>query len=167
MSLLMPDTDTLKTQQIAIPPSPDAASVRLNDVFQRILPGYQQQINKGNIIIRCEAMPVVEANEQELYKLFENVFFILFDNDTFNTRHFLHIDCLRQKDNGILDLTTNRVFEIQFNSNRNYDSVWTEANRARLDECYKILDRYNGKLILNPLRSNGCSFIVSLPGKLS
>src|SRR4051794_26958264 len=113
MSSLFSDINKQTLQKTIIPPIlPEVTLVRLNNVLQTVLQKYQQQINKGNIVIRCETLPVIEGDEQQLCKLFENIFSILFDSAS-DVRYFLNIDC-SQEDHEIMNLSVSnhKIFHI-------------------------------------------------------
>ncbi|HVK97168.1 MAG TPA: hypothetical protein VM368_05090 [Flavisolibacter sp.] len=141
----------------------------MNDVLQRALQKYQNEIIKGNIIIRCDELPEVEGNEQELELMFKNIISIIIDNDLLSNKQFLYVNCT----NGSIDAQASNIkddckyFEIQFKTNVSAAIIWQRADKYKITECEKIVSKHSGKLKMNIINSTGCLLSIILPGKYS
>jgi len=140
----------------------------LNEVLQESLKKAQLQVDKAQLIIRCETLPQIEAGYDDLVNFFENLLSTILNQPPNTTRLFLYIDC--EEDNSdVIDMTIKEGFKrfiIKFHTNITTHEHWKLVNRETLINCGQILSRHNGNLAVNDIGSTGCLFSVLLPGKI-
>jgi light-regulated signal transduction histidine kinase (bacteriophytochrome) len=140
----------------------------LNEVLQESLRKAQAQVDKVRLVVRCETLPVIIADRDEMVKLFDELLAMILNHQVDATRLFLFIYC--QEDNtDIIDMTLEaglRRYCIKFHTNVATHENWKLVNSQGLINCKQILSRYNGNLAVNDISSTGCLFSVLLPGKI-
>jgi hypothetical protein len=140
----------------------------LNGILQESLKKAQAQVDKAQLIVRCESLPTVQADHSEMVKLFDDLIAMILNQPPNTTRLFLYIDC-EQDNSDIIDMTLQPGFKkhlIKFHTNITTHEHWKIQNNDTLINCKQILSRHNGNLVVNDVSSTGCLFSVSLPGKI-
>jgi hypothetical protein len=140
----------------------------LNEILQESLKKAQAQVDKAQLIVRCESLPVVQADHSEIVKLFDDLIAMILNQPPNTTRLFLYIDC-DEDNNDIIDMTLHPGFKkhlIKFHTNITTHEHWKILNNDTLINCKQILSRHNGNLMVHDVSSTGCLFAVSLPGKI-
>jgi hypothetical protein len=151
----------LQRNHIAIP-------IALNEVLQESLRKAQLQVDRVKLIVRCETLPVVNAEHGEMVKLFDELLGMILNHPPDAARLFLYIHC--EEDNSdIIDMTLEEGlvrYCIKFHTNISTHDNWRLVNSKGLINCRQILSRHNGNLAVNDIGNTGCLFSVLLPGKI-
>lgn len=145
-----------------------AGPLALNEVLHESLRKAQMQIDKVKLIVRCEALPLVTAEHDEMVTLFDELLEMILNHPPDATRLFLYINC--EEDNSdIIDMTLEdgvKRYCIKFHTNITAHDNWRLVNSKGLIHCRQILSRHNGNLAVNDIGNTGCLFSVLLPGKI-
>lgn len=140
----------------------------LNDVLQESLKKAQFQVDKAQLIVRCESLPQVKTDHDEMVKLFDGLLGMILNQPPNTSRLFLYVDC--EEDTGdVIDRTVKEEFKkyiIKFHTNITTHEHWKLVNSQTVTNCRQILSRHNGNLAVNDISNTGCLFSVSLPGKI-
>ena len=140
----------------------------LNDLLQESLKKAQAQVDKVKLIVRCESLPHIKADYEEMIKLFDDLLGMILNHPP-NTSHlFLYIDC-EEDTSDLIDMTLEKDLKryfIKFHTNIITHDNWKLVNSQALINCRQILSRHNGNLAVNDISSTGCLFSVLLPGKI-
>lgn len=140
----------------------------LNEVLQQSLRKAQALVDKAQLIVRCETLPRVNADYDEMVKLFDDVLGMILNHPPNTSRLFLYIDCVEDS-NDVIDMTLGdglKRYVIRFHTNITTHDNWKLVNSQQLINCRQLLSRHNGNLAVNDISSTGCLFSVSLPGKI-
>jgi hypothetical protein len=142
--------------------------VSLNEVFKDALNQVQGQMSNVNLVIRCESLPSIEGNPEDLQLLFRTLVNVIFDSArNANTKLFLHIDCAVEHTD-LSDSTGEenlKKYLIKFHTNITSNQHWEKANERDLGRCREILSKHNGIFVVNGVGGNGCLFTMTVPGK--
>jgi hypothetical protein len=139
----------------------------LNDVLQESLKKAQNQVDKAQLIVRCENLPRIKADRDEMVKLFDGLLGTILNDPSNTSRLFLYVDC-EEDSSDIIDMTIQEGFKryaVKFHTNITTHDNWKLVNNQVLIHCRQILLRHNGNLVVNDISSTGCLFSVLLPGK--
>lgn len=139
----------------------------LNEILQESLKKAQAQVDKAQLIVRCENLPLIKADHDEIVKLFDGLIGTILNQPPNATRLFLYVDCDEERSD-IIDMTLNEGYKkylIKFHTNITTHEHWKLVNNQALVDCKQILSRHNGNLVVNDVSSTGCLFSVLLPGK--
>jgi len=139
----------------------------LNDILQESLKKAQAQVDKAQLIVRCESLPLIKADHDEIVTLFDDLIGMILNQPPNTTRLFLYIDC-EESNSDVIDMTMATGFKkytIKFHTNITTHEHWKLVNSQTLINCKQILSKHNGNLVVNDISSTGCVFSVSLPGK--
>jgi len=145
-----------------------AGLLSLNDILKESLKKAQAQAENVQLIVRCELLPLIKAGQEDMTRLFDYLLSTIL-NHAGNSRLFLHVDCDKDSDE-LMDLTLEKGFQrytIKFYTNITTHDNWKLINNQALINCGQILSRHNGFFFVNDIRSTGCLFSISLPGKLN
>lgn len=140
----------------------------LSDVLQESLKKAQNQVDKSQLIIRCETLPKIKADHKEMVGLFDKLLGMILGYPPNTSRLFLYIDC-EEDTNDVIDISLEdglKRYMIRFHTNITTHNNWKLINSQALIDCRQILSRHNGNLAVNDISSTGCLFSVSLPGKI-
>ena len=138
----------------------------LSSILQESLKKAQVQVDKTQLIVRCETLPIIKADHDEIVTLFNDLIGMILNQPPNTTRLFLYVDC--EADSDAVDMALNEDFKrytIKFYTNITTHEHWKLMNSQTLINCKQILSRHNGNLVVNDISSTGCLFSVSLPGK--
>jgi hypothetical protein len=139
----------------------------LNEILQESLKKAQAQVDKAQLIVRCESLPMIKADHADIVKLFDDLISMILNQPPNTTRLFLYVDCEEDRSD-IIDMTlgeSTKRYVIKFHTNITTHEHWKLVNRQALVNCRQTLSRHNGNLVVNDVSSTGCLFSVSLPGK--
>lgn len=139
----------------------------LNEILQESLKKAQTQVDKAQLIIRCESLPLIKADHDEIVRLCDDLIGMILNQPPNTTRLFLYVDCEEDRSD-VIDMTLNegnKRYIIKFHTNITTHQHWRLVNSQTLINCRQILSKYNGNLVVNDVSSTGCLFSVSLPGK--
>ena len=140
----------------------------LNEVLQISLKKAQAQVDKARLIVRCETLPRIKADQDEMVKLFHELLGMILNSGQGNQRLFLYIDC-EEDTSDVIDMNLEpglKHYFIKFHTNIVAHDNWKLVNSQSLISCRQILSRHNGNLAVNDISSSGCLFSVWLPGKI-
>lgn len=140
----------------------------LNEMLQESLKKAQTQVDKAQLIVRCESLPFIQADHDEMVRLLDDLIGMILNQPPNTSRLFLYVDC-EETDTDLIDMTIKEGFKkylIKFHTNITTHENWKLVNSQALMNCRQILSRHNGNLVVNDVSSTGCLFSVSLPGKL-
>lgn len=144
------------------------ALLSLNEVLQESLKKAQAQVDRAQLIVRCESLPWVLAERSEMIRLFDDLISMILNQPPNTTRLFLYVDC-EEDNNEIIDLTVKSGFKnylIKFHTNITTHEHWKLVNNQTLSNCKQILSRLGGNLVVHDVSSTGCLFSLTLPGKI-
>jgi len=139
----------------------------LNEVLNESLKKAQAEVDNLQLIIRCESLPQIKADRDEMVKLFDHLLNMILNHPPQTSRLFLYVDC-EEEANDIIDMTVEEGYKryaIKFHANVTTHDNWKLVNSQALINCRQILSNHNGTLAVNEISSTGCLFSVSLPGK--
>jgi hypothetical protein len=140
----------------------------LNGVLQESLKKAQIQVDKAQLIVRCETLPQVKADYDEMVKLFDELLGMILNYPPNTSRLFLYVDC-EEDSSDVIDMKLEeglKRYIIKFHTNITTHNNWKLVNSQALINCRQILSKHNGNLAVNDISSAGCLFSVSLPGKI-
>jgi hypothetical protein len=138
-------------------------TVSLNEIFKECMKEVQSQF-EVNIIVRCQSLPDIQGNKQELSCLFHTLMTMIVGHSNASSRLFLYVDCEEEIFSGSDSLETNKNFIIRFHSNISITEDWEKLNEEALEKCNNILSYHNGNFKVN--LNSGCLFSLTFPGKL-
>ena len=140
----------------------------LNDVFKESMRTAQLRFDHPNIIVRSQSLPYIAGNREEIRKLFDDLFTMLFSCPLVGSRLFLYVDCEEENSN-VIDISLSQGFKrylIRFHTNIATKDNWKDINSQVLAGCQQILSHHHGSFLVNNNNNTGSLFSISLPGKL-
>lgn len=140
----------------------------LNDVLQESLKKAQAQVDKAQLIVRCEPLPHVQIEHAEMTKVFDDLLNMILNQSLPPSKQFLYVDC-EEDVTDVIDMSLSegmKRYIIKFHTNITTHDNWKLVNNKVLMNCKQILSRHSGNLVVNDISSSGCLFSVSLPGKI-
>lgn len=150
-----------------INPSPVSNMLSLNEIFRESIKKAQSAVDSLDSIVRCENLPLVRGNYEQVTQLFDRLLEMIFRHSAKGSRLFLHVDCTEytgEAADPFLEKETRRYL-IKFHTNIATSESWHTANNDAIAVCKQILSELNGNLVVNSVSSTGCLFAVTLPGK--
>jgi hypothetical protein len=120
------------------------------------------------LIVRCEALPKIQGNFNEMLKLFDHLLSMILSHHQKTSRLFLYVDC-EEESNDVIDMSLEEGFKrytIKFHTNITTQGNWKLLNNQALVSCQQILSNHSGNLAVNEISKTGCLFSVLLPGKI-
>lgn len=151
-----------KDRQISGKPY-EQATADLNTLVKDSLKKMQSRFPATDIIVRCESLPSVRGNREELAHLFENMLGMIFHSSPRGSKLFLYVGCEMQ--NGGDDPASWRTYLIKFHTNITVDEAWKKQNEALLGQCREIVLQHQGVFLVNEICNTGCLFSVAVAGK--
>lgn len=144
------------------------ALLSLNEILQESLKKAQAQVDRAQLIVRCENLPYIMADYNDMIKLFDGLISMILSQPPNTTRLFLYIDC--DKDNSdIIGSSAKPGFDtyvIKFHTNITTHEHWKLLHNQTLASCKQTLLKYHGNLAVHNISSTGCLFSLSLQGKI-
>jgi hypothetical protein len=140
----------------------------LNAVLKESLKKAQSKIDNLQLIVRCESLPQIKADHEEMADLFDDLLGMILNHDLSSSRLFLYVDC-EENSGDLIDMTLEEGFKrytIKFHTNVTTHDNWKLVNSQALVNCKRILFKHNGNLAVNEISKTGCLFSVSLQGKI-
>lgn len=153
---------TLPTQGTETENSNTTSPLSLNDIFRESMKKAQAQTGNLEVIVRCENLPQIQGNYNQMVELFDNLLSMILNHSPIGSRLFLYIDC---EEDAERSTEKEKHFLIRFNTNIAAAENWKVINSQALINCKQILSAHNGSLVVNNISSAGCLFIVSLLAK--
>lgn len=158
-----PNSDSNTVRKVNFP-----SLISLSDVFRESLKKVQAEVTNLQLIVRCETLPKIKADQEEMVKLFCKLLGMILNHPPKASKLFLYLDC--DADNSdVIDMSLEDGYKryiIKFFTNVHTHENWKLVNSPSLAHCRQILSNYHGTLVVNDISSTGCLFSVSLPGKI-
>jgi light-regulated signal transduction histidine kinase (bacteriophytochrome) len=139
----------------------------LNKLVSEALQQLQASIQRSNVIVRCEQLPVTEGNEAALLRLFHDLIQLIIQHPPVGSKLFLYIDCATSQGDDLIQTTDNRFYTIKFHTNIATSDEWRVSHQDVLSKCQQVLTEHHGEFAFRTTNSSGCLFSITLPGKLS
>lgn len=158
--------EPIRTQQDPnLTGSNPAIFLSLNDIFNERIRKAQLRPGKVKIVARCESLPMVAGDREELATLFDILISLMIDNSPPGSDLLLYVNCktgqpFLSKNKGFLD------YVIKFHTNLTTNEGWKDRNKEALYNCEQIINRHRGSFLVNNIFNTGCLFSISLPGKI-
>jgi hypothetical protein len=133
----------------------------LNDIFRESMQGSYAY---PDIIVRCETLPQIKGNREEIMKLFRMLTKMITSNRPAGPRLFLYVDCSEEMREAGLEQDF-KNYLIKFYTNITAAEEWRISHSAALSDCEKIVANHKGKFQVNNIYNTGCLFAISLAGK--
>jgi len=140
----------------------------LNSVLNESLKKAQSQVDHLQLIVRCETLPQIKADHDEMVKLFDGLLGMILNHPPQTSRLFLYVDC-EENVTDVIDMTLEKGFRqyiIKFHTNVTTHDNWKLVNSQALINCRQILSKHNATLAVNEISKTGCLFSVLLQGKI-
>lgn len=140
--------------------------ISMNDVIQKVLLHYQSLIARGDLVVRCEALPAVIGEENKLVHAFDKLFSGIINDSRAGLRQYLHIACIEQ-DSEVMDLTTPSGFKnylIEFRTNLR--CVASDPEQETLNELKSEMQQNSALLEVSVTEAENCLYRVLISGKL-
>jgi len=134
----------------------------LNDLFKESMRQAQVRCGTANVVLRCEPLPFVRGNREEMIQLFDALTNSIFSARPTGSKFFLHVDCTQvdePADDGF------RQVQIRFHTNITSDAAWRKTNEGALANCTRILTLHGAVFAVREVKDNGCLFSITIPGK--
>lgn len=139
----------------------------LNDLFRESMKLVQLQYGQLNTITRCDGLPTIRGEKEEIMQLFEMIISMIFLSPHSGPRLFLHVDCVEEPSKK--EILQNRdgwkIFNIRFNTNIVADQAWLQKNENDLARCNRIVSSHNAIFVINHINHKGCLCSIAVPGK--
>jgi hypothetical protein len=139
--------------------------VSMNAMFNESMKKAQACYVLPDIIVRCEALPQVNAPSEDVIAMFDNVLGTIFKTSPNGGKLFLHVDVEKEKMNGNLPMEQFENFTIRLHTNLTTNDGWRAANAAALSRASEIISRHNWIFGVNNIFQTGCLFTITVKGK--
>jgi hypothetical protein len=139
----------------------------LNAVVSEALHQLQPSIQRSNVIVRCEQLPVTEGNEAALLHLFHDLIQLIIQHPPVGSKLFLFIDCTASQADEQPPSADARFYTIKFHTNIATSDEWRVSHQDVLSKSQQVLTEHHGEFAVRLNNSAGCLFSITLPGKLS
>ncbi len=139
------------------------ALLSLNQVLRESM---QPLHDNPSMVIRCEALPSINGQYDELLRLFTMMLELITSEPPAGPKLFLYVDC----DQGITEPGLDegyRQYIIKFYTNITTGEAWKEKNKNILSGCESIVSHHKGSFQVNNISHTGCLFAISLAGKFA
>jgi len=136
----------------------------LNDIFKESMRKVQKSLGQVGIIVRCEILPQVRGNKEDISQLFEELIRMIVKNPVAGAKLYLYVACSESMDVSNEDEGF-KTYTIKFRTNISPNENWESSNIQALDKCRNILSLHHAAFLVNSNNSSGCLFSFSLPGK--
>lgn len=157
-----------KTDPVASVSQSCSKQTNLHDILRQAL---QQRLRyekkNSDIIIRCDALPVVETDTR-IVGVFDDIVQMIVSHPPNGPRLFLYVNC-EEENTGTAgsDLVKrNRRYKVNFHTNISTDEAWKKAHEKAIAGCKAVLAQYGAGFTVNDIKSTGCLFSISLLGKM-
>ncbi|MGN6163776.1 MAG: hypothetical protein ACTHOF_04475 [Flavisolibacter sp.] len=138
--------------------------VSLNEVMQQSLQRFQLG-RSSDVIIRCENLPDVEIDKDDIAKVFNDILNMIINFPPTGSKLFLHVDCEEERVENNDPALAKKVFNLYFHTNCRADEKWKLDHRETIEKCAALLAHYNAGFTVNEIKAAGCLFSISLLGK--
>jgi hypothetical protein len=150
--------------EIQTPPPGAIRLIDTNRVLQKIFQQLSTEV-RGRFILRCDELPLLQADEADLETIFSSLLKLLLEQKTAGTsKPFLHIQCRLEEESLKVNGGINQ-YNIQFTTTLKTNTDWLATQQVQLNDISTRLQRNRGRLTVSGLTNNCCVFSFSLPGK--
>ena len=140
----------------------------LNDIFRESMRKIQPFFAQIKIIVRCENLPVIKGNQDDMSRVFEEMIRVIFRYSRTTSRSFLYIDS-KEDEAGFEDDIIPEGFKkytIKFRTNITLNENWEEVRNELLTKFRLVFSMHNAKFQVNKPGHTGFLFSISVPGKI-
>jgi hypothetical protein len=139
----------------------------LNDIFKESMRKILAEHSTLKIITRCENLPRIRGNSQDVVVLFEELIRMIITDKNVPAELYLYIDCAEVNQMQSIHVSEGfKTYTVKFRTNISQTKNWEEENDAALKKCRKIVSDHNAIFLVNSSNQNGCLFSITLPGKI-
>jgi hypothetical protein len=141
--------------------------VDLNRVARQTFEDQKQRVAQLQTIIRCDALPLVQAPAQLFLLLFGKMVSLILDYPPRNSKLFIYLKC-EKKAADVIDLSLPEGFmhhELSFYTNSHITPGWEQVNRDTLARCQQLAHDCGATISWQTAPGAGGLFTVTLPGK--
>ena len=126
----------------------------------------QKDFKGLKIVVRCENLPVIKGNREDVAQLFEGLIRIILSYSDTTAQVFLYIDCEDMERGRSAHVTSEeyKIYAIKFRTNISPDSNWMQVHADALARYKQLLSIHNAIFHVNSTNA-GCMFSISVPGK--
>lgn len=145
----------------------ETSSTDLNEVMQQSLQQFQSGTRNLNVIVRCERLPVIEADQKAIAKVFDSLVQMISNHPPPGSKLYLYVDCEEERQQQDPEtLYVGKRFFIRFHTNITTSEEWKAEYCRVLEECALTLQQFGAGFTVNEIKNTGCLFSISLSGKL-
>jgi hypothetical protein len=140
----------------------------LNEIFRESMRRVQPAFAQLQIIVRCENLPVIKGNQEDITGVFEDLIRLILGYSATASQLFLYIDC-EEADHGPADDIVQEGFKrytIKFRTNISPDGNCEEVHKEIFAKCRQVLSVHNANFHVNRPNHTGFLFSISVPGKI-
>ena len=139
----------------------------LNEMFKESMRKIMAEPSDVKIITRCENLPYIRGNKNDVFVLFEELIKLIVTDKTAPSTLFLYIDCEELKvDNKQQHFSEGfNTYVIKFRTNISPTKNWEAEHETALAKCREIVSAHNAIFLVNSSNQTGCIFSITLPGK--
>ena len=139
-------------------------TIPLDQVIRQALKKLQDE--KPGLIIRCEQLPAVHGDLQQLRLFFDLLFNMVREHHTSIHQLFLYIHC-EETSRMPQDVSSReKHYHIRMHTNITCAQAWQQTNAATIEQCTGIVEAHKGSFQISNINNTGCLFSIILPGKL-
>ena|SRR2546423_10108049 len=132
----------------------------LNELFRQVMQKFSINMQKREVIVRCDTLPSIHGNKTLIARLFEYIVGMIVSHALLDSKFFLYVSYEEEK---VDKLNGIKYFILKFHTNVIINSNWKEINKQAFMECERILSDQGGVLLVNNIGKTGCLFSISLP----
>ena len=138
----------------------------LNEMFKESMRKIMKEPSASKIITRCENLPYIRGNKEDILVLFEELIMMIVNDKTAPSPLLLYIDCVEVKDDQPLDISEGfNTYILKFRTNISPSKNWEAEHGKALAKCREIVSAHNAIFLINSSNQTGCIFSITLPGK--
>jgi hypothetical protein len=148
-------TPLTQTQKVA-----EACSTSLDNLMQQTLQTLKQDIERQNVIVRCDTLPDVQGNRGDMQAVFTNILNSIINYPT-ESRLYIYINYSKdghQVNGDIIELSKGPA--IHFHTNLRADGAWQQHHTFLLKQCHEMLYKFGAALVISDYPS-GSLFSIS------
>jgi hypothetical protein len=136
-------------------------------VIQELLNKERARLHQLNAIIRCDTLPHVYANANDMKRLCDLLIGFILKQPHRRTKLFIHIKCNLLESEALPETISGRLhlYKISFHTNSCNEVSWQSLHEQELAEFERICSRHSG-IFVSASNNADCLFDLTLPGKL-
>jgi hypothetical protein len=143
------------------------AFISLNQVFEEVIKKLQSIYTGITVVSRCETLPMIRGNRDDVVILIENLFLPIFRSHGITSTLFLHVNCDVLKTELLDGLEKEfRKYQVRIHTNITTDENWKSLHAPQLANCQQILLFHKANFVVNSINHTGCLYSITWPGKL-